>query len=1072
MRRLATVFLILICGVCCSGWFPHGTSLINPQYRSLIDVGDYYDFPFVNFFKMAFNGPSTGANITANQYYVGTPSANIGYSVVLPPTYLGTYTIAITGSETGSGLHGFQFQGAAATVYSIASGGVNGCSSPPCFVSNNLTVQGTNPTVVFDFSTPVTGAANNGSGLIRLTAANANLSNGQTVTVANVVGSDGNGCGANGIWTIANRTSTTIDLTGSSFPGGCTYTSGGQIFPFTSSSQPQETFTLLSTTTYTGVTNIVMCKTADYNVDNTCNTTAGHAAWAGGFNNDFVQTLAALKPGVIRYLDYNNAIFGNPPDYANWATENYFSYWLQNNTFLPGRWFGSSTGTNATAISCTGNCTYLLTSGAPVDGDFVDFLNTNVNTTSAVTLTLTDANNVTSSAIPVLNPAGNQISVTVGGTPTQGDTLSLTFTSSCLSGGSHTTAAYTVGASDSIDNIANQLVAIVQADSTVQAQPLDVTGNSPIGGGWFYMGYAVNACALTVTTNITGSATESVSIGSYRIGTLEAAERYHAVYSAYLQAWVAYTGGIGAAWPWSLMVKLSNAVSTASGLPVGCWLEPNLLWSNASFQSLATYAAANPCNTGGTWFEVSDEVWNYDNDETGQAADLANALGMGQDFAAYLGLKIRQFGAIARTAFSGSPSSLRFVYAFQLTSPTTDVTAGTHLCGSSCGNTAYQNAVGTDYNSGADQPHNFITTLSEAPYYSGGNLANNYGGWFASTWSATSATVSGNVLTVAGTVTGTIEPNQGIAGCDGTFITTGSFTSFPAAQLTGTVTTTLNGATTKNQLTWTLTSVAGLSPGMWVYNATNKMVSSYIVSVNSGTNQISIHNFSFASQGAHDTLIFGGQAGTYQLNNTSCSIASGTITGGDVLGLQYAADNYNGVNGNLGSQQDALNWAFFDILTGTRGPYLNGTTTVQSMLDPVIIANNFGGYGLPVYDYEGGLQASFPSTAQATSIGLPSSAYGGSTGYVNLLLIAFKNNALMQTLETYRNTLEVTNEPAGSASGYFTLESGLPWGLLPNTLYSTPFKTYNAIQNYNFLLKRDLDPASNDNSPAFMASAA
>jgi len=68
----------------------------------------------------------------------------------------------------------------------------------------------------------ITGAADNGSGLIRLTVKNANaLSTGDSVTVASV----GGVTAANGTWTVTVASSTAIDLQGSTFSG--TYTSGG-----------------------------------------------------------------------------------------------------------------------------------------------------------------------------------------------------------------------------------------------------------------------------------------------------------------------------------------------------------------------------------------------------------------------------------------------------------------------------------------------------------------------------------------------------------------------------------------------------------------------------------------------------------------------------------------------------------------------------------------------------------------------------------------------------------------------------------------------------------------------------
>ena len=68
----------------------------------------------------------------------------------------------------------------------------------------------------------VTTAADNGSGLFRLTVNSHGLSNGDTITIA------GGLSGMNGDWVVANKTDHTIDLTGSTYASG--YVSGGVLY--------------------------------------------------------------------------------------------------------------------------------------------------------------------------------------------------------------------------------------------------------------------------------------------------------------------------------------------------------------------------------------------------------------------------------------------------------------------------------------------------------------------------------------------------------------------------------------------------------------------------------------------------------------------------------------------------------------------------------------------------------------------------------------------------------------------------------------------------------------------------
>jgi len=84
---------------------------------------------------------------------------------------------------------------------------------------------GTGVSVVSGATVTVTGAANNGSGLIRITAASHGFDTGERVGIASVGGTTE----ANGSWTITVITANTFDLQGSAFVNA--YTAGGTIFP-------------------------------------------------------------------------------------------------------------------------------------------------------------------------------------------------------------------------------------------------------------------------------------------------------------------------------------------------------------------------------------------------------------------------------------------------------------------------------------------------------------------------------------------------------------------------------------------------------------------------------------------------------------------------------------------------------------------------------------------------------------------------------------------------------------------------------------------------------------------------
>jgi hypothetical protein len=75
-----------------------------------------------------------------------------------------------------------------------------------------------------------------------------------------------------------------------------------------------------------------------------------------------------------------------------------------------------------------------------------------------------------------------------------------------------------------------------------------------------------------------------------------------------------------------------------------------------------------------------------------------------------------------------------------------------------------------------------------------------------------------------------------------------------------------------------------------------------------------------------------------------------------------------------------------------------------------------------------------PSYGDKIFLVLPTSSYGGATGYVNIPLTAFKNKALFKQLEVTRHHNEIALLPSGSKSMWY-VDSTLPqWGLYPNSL--------------------------------------
>lgn len=80
-----------------------------------------------------------------------------------------------------------------------------------------------NNALLTEATTAITGAADNGAGLIQVTATSHGLLDGEYVSISGMLGTTE----GNGVWVVANKTANTIDLTGSAFVN--TWVSGGTV---------------------------------------------------------------------------------------------------------------------------------------------------------------------------------------------------------------------------------------------------------------------------------------------------------------------------------------------------------------------------------------------------------------------------------------------------------------------------------------------------------------------------------------------------------------------------------------------------------------------------------------------------------------------------------------------------------------------------------------------------------------------------------------------------------------------------------------------------------------------------
>ena len=106
---------------------------------------------------------------------------------------------------------------------------------------------------------------------------------------------------------------------------------------------------------------------------------------------------------------------------------------------------------------------------------------------------------------------GTKQQVTIGGTGTTGDVVSLTFTSSSIVG-SPVTVSYTVGAGNTANQITNSLMAAVNNNAALQAAYVSASSNTP-GASPFFL-YWPTYNTVTVSSSVTGSSTETIALGA------------------------------------------------------------------------------------------------------------------------------------------------------------------------------------------------------------------------------------------------------------------------------------------------------------------------------------------------------------------------------------------------------------------------------------------------------------------------------------------------------------------------------------------------------------------------------
>jgi hypothetical protein len=492
-------------------------------------------------------------------------------------------------------------------------------------------------------------------------------------------------------------------------------------------------------------------------------------------------------------------------------------------------------------------------------------------------------------------------------------------------------------------------------------------------------------------------------------------------------------GGMSAGIPPEVQVAAANALN------VGWWFNIPPYWVEPHYHSLSQltkYVCANLKNDW--WVENGNEQWNFIFQGNWYSA-RGWALGLfTQVNLTYSGLQARQNFGVITNDWCRSKSNLHRILAAQAVA-NAEVTDGSKFKGaglSGANNRAYCNWVGGTYSAGKcngdpgydsypNRPIDYADAISVASYYAGAQAS-----------------------------TRTAIYSQILGACNGT-----SCSGLVAAATCYAGASPYNFSAATSQATrngTTLTFNAGALSGL----------RSVPFFVSDSTHPSSI---------AANTRIIG--ADTTSTTVTLDTAVAGTVARGDTI-------MFTGC-GNGGTPQEALTFVDLDSKDGAfiGGPTCN--TAANNSIDCLrsvfwsawntVAANEVTPdhpHGVGLAAYEGGLSSLAPATINGDANS------GADAANINNLLIAYRHSPLFFARTQYWNNAWFSNSQAVGNSNLVVQGGNIihvgsqNWSLIGTILQPDPFQSYFAIGRINgglnFLLKRDLNPASNDNSPMWI----
>lgn len=539
----------------------------------------------------------------------------------------------------------------------------------------------------------------------------------------------------------------------------------------------------------------------------------------------------------------------------------------------------------------------------------------------------------------------------------------------------------------------------------------------------------VNGRGAKTITNTQGLALSAGNIAAGSLATF--------VYDGVLDAVLWKSNGI------STTIPIEAQVSLANKLNVNLWTNSPPMVDDTYVTNWATYVRDNLNSVLKFYPEYSNEMWNFQFPGTQWGYQRGLVFGFpnssSRPINGYFGIRNRQImGDIIPTVFLGQMSRVRRTLMYQAggndSQTTTYRMGGADLAPSGVstgtGNAAYSSFTGSaNYTTSPNRPIDVVEVIGYAPYAGGTNLCT--GQDVGCTPNAANATFyqslialveAGNTAAVVSAVDDDIQ--QGLMSAQ---TVTASGTTFTTPLVHGFVANTSDIAFT----------------------------------VSGGT--------------SYSGLVSGG---LYRVTSTPTTT---TFT------MQaYIAGSPGGANINAGSAGTGV------VMVGL-SPYrnlvrLSNTWFVRGETIAALYDGDrpIGMLPLRQEQYEGGLEPKGPSAAQCVSLGVVTVPPDGTgalcAAEVEAGITLWKNDNVAGTrTQQYFNQYmgrDPTMVPTYGLMTHSIYPSWLTitgpniWSLLPGNIFSTPYKTYDGFKDYNFLLKRDLDPTSNDNDPVWLEKAA